>query len=618
MNATFTGSYCDGETLQSRPVDLRVESGRLYLGGIEPTVDVSLADVRTSDRLGAVPCFLYLPDRQIVETHDHAAVAALVDRQRGSGLPRLIHWLEERSRVAAAATVLLVGVVTAIVYWGLPVLAERAAYAVPERIEAQAGQSALAAFARYLQPSQLGPADRLRVVLLLERVVNPQHLPRKVRVEFRSLGGKFPNAFALPGGIIVMSDELVKLTENDEELMAVLAHELGHAELRHGLQSVLRGSAALLVVSTVTGDLSTLTSFAATIPLTLLQRGYSREFEQAADDYALNVLHAAKVDPGYFASILEKLEKSRPDGAQDFSYLSTHPSTADRIRRINPGGLLPRSRPRRTGWVVVVPETTRYTTAELPLDHRKDTVANIVQEATPPRPLAQPPPDYPPELVAREIVGEVSVEFGVDAQGAVQAPITAKSQQPELEAPVLAAVAQWKFSPSQFRGRNIPARVTATVKFGLDESAAPAKPAFAAQAMKPGSLDVAVIAPGDRDYVPPRPVRQPGPVYPIEMSAQGLEGRVTVEFVIDQNGNVREPRLVRSTDQEFEAPALEAILQWKFTPGQVRGRKVAVRASQIVEFNLEEETKVPPDLKLSEPIDLSLRGQTKAVPPRKP
>jgi Zn-dependent protease with chaperone function len=334
VNATFNGKYFDGETLQSRAVIVAVTAGRLSVTGVEPPVECSLSEIRASDRLGRVPRFLYLPERRTIETEENDAVDEMLAFQQRGRPAAFVHWLESRARVAAIATVTLVVSVAAIIYFGLPVLARRAAMAVPASIEKNAGEAALAAFNRYTQPSQLSHADRVRVERLLDFLALKQRLTYHPRVEFRSLGANVPNAFALPGGIIIMSDQLVRLAEDDEEIMAVLAHELGHVERRHGMQGVLRGSAALLVVSTVTGDLSTLTSFSGTIPFMLLQRGYSREFEAEADDYAIATLHTVGVDPRFFISILEKLEKARPVVGQDYSYLSTHPNTSDRIEKL--------------------------------------------------------------------------------------------------------------------------------------------------------------------------------------------------------------------------------------------------------------------------------------------
>jgi Zn-dependent protease with chaperone function len=339
MSHGFSGILFDGETLAGRSVNLTVTEG--YLHDLEqPDFKVvPLAEVRTSDRLARVPRYLYLSDGRTIETPDNDAVDALLAGQRRGRLIALIHALEIRHQVAAAATLLLAISVAITVWWGLPVLARRAAMAAPSLIEQQAGRAALATIKQILPQTQLDRAERDRVTALTKRLSKAAGLAEPPEVVFRSMGGQSPNAFALPGGIIVVSDELVRLTTIDDEIAAVLAHEIGHGQHRHGLQGVLRSSSALLLVSTVTGDLSTLTSFASTLPFLLLQRGYSREFETEADDYAVELMRRAGIDAHHFESILKKLEEARPKEGTDFTYLSTHPNTAARIKRINPLGL---------------------------------------------------------------------------------------------------------------------------------------------------------------------------------------------------------------------------------------------------------------------------------------
>jgi protein TonB len=71
------------------------------------------------------------------------------------------------------------------------------------------------------------------------------------------------------------------------------------------------------------------------------------------------------------------------------------------------------------------------------------------------------------------------------------------------------------------------------------------------------------------------------------MSRAGVQGSVTVEFIIDKGGNVIQAQAMKSTHKEFEAPAVEAVLKWKFKPGKIKGRPVNVRASQLIDFNLD-------------------------------
>lgn len=335
MNPAIHGICFDGESLLGRTVILNVSAGRILSTDLPATLDTPLTDVRTSDRLAGIPRYLYFPGGKTVETTDNDAVDILLANQRRGRLVALIHELERRHQVAAAATLFLVAAVCLAVWWGLPALARHAALAAPVAIEEQAGRAALSTITQILPGSDLKPAERKRVIALVERLGRAAGLAKTPEVVFRSMGGQSPNAFALPGGIIVVSDELVRLTEVDDEIAAVLAHEIGHLQHRHGLQGVLRSSAALLVVSTVTGDLSTLTTFAGTLPFLLLQRGYSREFETEADDYAVELMRRAGIEVRHFESILKKLEAARPAQGNDFTYLSTHPNTDDRIKALH-------------------------------------------------------------------------------------------------------------------------------------------------------------------------------------------------------------------------------------------------------------------------------------------
>ena len=116
-----------------------------------------------------------------------------------------------------------------------------------------------------------------------------------------------------------------------------------------------------------------------------------------------------------------------------------------------------------------------------------------------------------------------------------------------------------------------------------------------------GAINIPVTKPGanfgkgikdlfDINNLDQRPVVrvQPGPQYPYEMSRAGISGEVVVEFIINSNGDVIDTRVVRSSHREFEVPAMQAVQKWKFKAGRKGGRPVNVRASQLIEFNLED------------------------------
>jgi predicted Zn-dependent protease len=153
------------------------------------------------------------------------------------------------------------------------------------------------------------------------------------KLEFRNAPAFGANAFALPGGTIVITDNMVKLAQSPEEALAVLAHEIGHVELRHTLRSVLQNSAVAILAATITSDAASLSVAVAGLPVLLVNTKYSRDFESAADEYAFTLLKEKGYSPAAFASIMERLSKGHSEVENKLAYISSHPVTAERIKR---------------------------------------------------------------------------------------------------------------------------------------------------------------------------------------------------------------------------------------------------------------------------------------------
>lgn len=107
---------------------------------------------------------------------------------------------------------------------------------------------------------------------------------------------------------------------------------------------------------------------------------------------------------------------------------------------------------------------------------------------------------------------------------------------------------------------------------------------------RPGGLGrgVEIFDPSKLDQQPQARQRVP-PQYPFEMRRAGITGEVLVEFIVDSNGEVRNPFAVRSTQREFETAAVQAISKWKFRPGRKGGRAVNTRMQQPISFSLAED-----------------------------
>ena len=150
-------------------------------------------------------------------------------------------------------------------------------------------------------------------------------------IEIMVVDSRMVNAMALPGGLIILYVPLIRLTETPEELAAVMAHELGHVIHRDPLRKMIRQMGIAATLALLRGDSSTLLE--NTIR-NLLDLKYTRDQESAADDFALETLVAAGIDPIHFAAIMEKLDPGRGGWKSKLvKYLSTHPHRGERVEK---------------------------------------------------------------------------------------------------------------------------------------------------------------------------------------------------------------------------------------------------------------------------------------------
>lgn len=152
------------------------------------------------------------------------------------------------------------------------------------------------------------------------------------------------NAFAAPGGLILVSRGMLRCCRNEDELAAVLAHEIGHVELKHGLQAInksrLTSALTILAAESVKNlggqNLAELTrafeGSISDITGTLVNSGYSRAFEEQADRVAIGILKRAGYSPAALTSLLQTMNARLKPGGADFA--KTHPDPMVRVKAI--------------------------------------------------------------------------------------------------------------------------------------------------------------------------------------------------------------------------------------------------------------------------------------------
>jgi predicted Zn-dependent protease len=325
---SVAGMYFDGRTSQAHSVRVSVEAGVVHLRSDDIAIAVPVDRVRLEPRLGNLPRRLDLPD----------GASCLVDAafelpQPAVAAPaRLERWVNEaeiRWGPALAAAAVVIVLLWGGIAYGVPALARVVAARMHPSVERQMGAQALAALDRVaLEPSAL-PESR-RAALAARFATLTALAGADYALEFRRSPAVGPNAFALPGGTVVLLDELVAAAAHDDEIASVLAHEIGHLHGRHTMRHVLQTSVAGVLVAAVVGDVLSVSSYAAALPAFLLEARYSRGFELEADAFGLSLLDQAGIDRGHFVRFLTRMEEEHPGGVPGF--LSTHPRTDERTR----------------------------------------------------------------------------------------------------------------------------------------------------------------------------------------------------------------------------------------------------------------------------------------------
>lgn len=333
--------YFDGRSSRARPVLLSVADGELVLRGEDVERREVLAVLRLSEPLGRSPRLVSFPDGAHCEVPDDAAFRTMLARS-GHRDAHVVRWQFSRTAVLASLAVLAACLVLAH-EWLLPRVAREVAEGVPVALARRVSDEALAMLdTNILGPSQLPVARQQALsarVAALKQVDGMAVLPQVLFRQGRRMGA---NALALPSGLIVVTDELVGLARNDEEILGVLAHEIGHVSQRHGLRLAIESSAVGLFAAWYIGDVSALL---AGVPAALSQARYSRRFEREADDFAMRLMTDNGMSAAGLADILERMDASAGagqgsgrEGAEprplSAGYFATHPLADERIRHL--------------------------------------------------------------------------------------------------------------------------------------------------------------------------------------------------------------------------------------------------------------------------------------------
>lgn len=174
----------------------------------------------------------------------------------------------------------------------------------------------------------------------LDRAVTPllKSFPTNgIKYTFYLVQHPLPNAFALPGGHVLVHTSLIELADRPEEIAGVVAHEVAHVTQKHGFRKIISAAGPYLIFRLFAGGGGGLLSVLGGGSELLVQQSFSQEYELEADAVGWQYLVAAHIDPRGLPDMLRKLKSVHDHvfhGAVEFGAFSSHPPTAKRIRRL--------------------------------------------------------------------------------------------------------------------------------------------------------------------------------------------------------------------------------------------------------------------------------------------
>ncbi len=265
-------------------------------------------------------------------TFDHPAILPILE----SMAPNLARAPFGRKQIRTIA--LSVGIGAAVIgfmVFGLPLIAKPLAKLVPMAWEEQVGDDTIDVVNRMFAGGKKSCSNEKGLKALNDlarRLLAGTETPYRVRVSVAN--ADMVNAFAVPGGRVVLFRGLIDKATSPEEVAGVLAHELAHVVYRHPTQGMITSVGWSAILSAFTGGASFSSEVVAQVAAHLATSAYSRDLETEADREGVVMLNRTGIGGGGLIKFFELIQKLEKKGISLPEYLSSHPITGSRIAAI--------------------------------------------------------------------------------------------------------------------------------------------------------------------------------------------------------------------------------------------------------------------------------------------
>ena len=329
----FTGTYFNGTSSHGHPAEVWLAPNELLLrvqmpDGSETPIRWAVTDIAPDvlDDPNHVALKYGKYPHQLVQVKDQPAFfEAVLEAYPQANLKKpQFHFVLNRGwRQIAIGTFVVMGIALAGYFLVGPEVAEWAAVRMPDEMDASLGEKAYTDMVAPLRK------DSARTVAINEffktlKDVKQQNIQIDVIDD-----DEMVNAFALPGGHIVVYSGILRKMQGPEELAALLAHEYAHVEKRHTMRMLLRSTANFVFISIVFSDMNAVSTVLIENMHSLRTLSYNRALETEADARGLEILQANRIDPDGMVRLFQRL-KDEHEGSEPPAILSTHPALEDR------------------------------------------------------------------------------------------------------------------------------------------------------------------------------------------------------------------------------------------------------------------------------------------------
>ncbi len=265
--------------------------------------------------------------RKVLIVRDELFVQSFALRMRYSGRQGTYDRVLSAARSGPALFFLaVIGLLVGGYLWALPWASERLALLMPRSMDVQLGDAMYAGMAPSLNEDTARSA-------ILQRFADQLQVAPGFKPTFHYVSDDQVNAFAMPGGHIVVFSGIAEKMTKPGQLAALLAHEGTHVEERHSTRMIMRSMGSYVFLSLLLGDLSGVVGVIAQNADNIRGMGYSRSLESEADATGQERMKAGGVDPEGMVHLLELLEQEAQDMPEELSFLSSHPLTKERIAK---------------------------------------------------------------------------------------------------------------------------------------------------------------------------------------------------------------------------------------------------------------------------------------------